>query len=202
MAKTIKSKRISITTFDKVMRETSTPIKTIQWNGIDITIKHTISFKDVLTFVSNVTNSCFATDGSYLPEVKPFAIKCCVLEMYANFTLPANVEHKYDLVYNTDAFDTVIEHINIRQLNEIVDAISDKVDNVANANIEAINRQMSDIYTAFDGLQKQIGGIFNGLNSEDVLNFMTAVTESKLDEEKLVDAYIGTNKATDGKDGE
>ena len=118
--------------------------------------------------------------------------------MYANFTLPANVEHKYDLVYNTDAFDTVIEHINIRQLNEIVDAISDKVDNVANANIEAINRQMSDIYTAFDGLQKQIGGIFSGLNSEDVLNFMTAVTESKLDEGKLVDAYMGANK-TDGE---
>lgn len=199
MAKNIKSKRISITALDKVMRATNVPVKTIEWNGIDITIKHTLSFKDVLTFVDNVANSCFATDSRYLPEVKVFAIKCCVLEMYANFTLPSNIEHKYDLVYNTNAFDTVIENINIKQLNEIVDAISDKVENMAKANIETINKQMSEIYTAFDGLQKQIGTVFSGLNSEEVINFIGAVTDGKLDENKLVEAYMESNKSKDGE---
>ena len=199
MAKTLKSKKISITTLDKVMRETQTPVVNVDWHGVEITIKNTLPFRDVLAFVDSVSKSCFASaTNAYLPEVKVFAIKCCVLEMYANFSLPANVEHKYDLVYNTDAFDVVLEHINIKQLNEIVDAISEKVENMAQANVEAINKQMNEIYAAFDGLQKQIGGIFSGVSSEDISKFVNAVSDGELDENKLMQAYAKLN-SNEGK---
>lgn len=200
MAKNVKSKKISITAFDKIMRNTYTPVETVEWNSVEITIRKSLPLRDVLTFVDTVAKSCFNSETSeYLPEVKVFAIKCCVLEMYANFALPSNVEHKYDLVYNTNAFDTVIEHINMRQLNEIVDAISEKVDNIARANIETINKQMNDIYKAFDGLQNQFTKMFSGISSEDMSGFVQAVSEGKLDEEKLVKAYITQSKEKDGE---
>ena len=200
MAKNVKSKKISITTFDKIMRNTYTPVETVEWNGVVITIRKSLPLRDALTFVDTVAKSCFNSETSeYLPEIKVFAIKCCVLEMYANFALPSNVEHKYDLVYNTDAFDTVIEHINMRQLNEIVDAISEKVDNIARANIETINKQMNDIYRAFDGLQNQFTKMFAGITSEDMSGFVQAVSEGKLDEEKLVKAYMTQSKEKDGE---
>lgn len=200
MAKNVKSKKISITAFDKIMRNTHTPVETVEWNGVEITIRKSLPLRDVLTFVDTVSKSCFNSETSeYLPEVKVFAIKCCVLEMYANFALPSNVEHKYDLVYNTNAFDTVIEHINMRQLNEIVDAISEKVDNIARANIETINKQMNDIYRAFDGLQNQFTKMFSGISSEDMSGFVQAVSEGKLDEEKLVKAYMTQSKEKDGE---
>lgn len=199
MAKTIKSKRISITTFDKAMKAMSVPVKTVEWNGIEIEIKHTLPLKDVLTFVENVASSCFATDNSYLPEIKVFAIKCSVLEMYANFTLPANVEHKYDLIYNTDAFDVVAEHINAKQFNEIVEAINEKVYNSADANVAMANQKINEIYTAFDGLLTQVGDVFSGLSSDEIISFMSAVTNSRLDESKIVEAYKATSKAKDGE---
>lgn len=200
MAKTIKTKKISVSTFDKIMRDTSTPVETVEWNGIEITIKKTLSLREMLAFVDSVTKSCFMSDtGAYLPEVETFVIKCCVLEMYANFTLPSNVEHKYDLIYNTDAFDVVIEHINMKQFNEIVDAISAKVENMAQANIETINTQMQEICLAFNNLQKQVDDIFSGFNAEDMSKFMGAIADGKLDEGKLVQAYMEQGKTKDGE---
>ena len=200
MAKTIKTKKISVTAFDKVMRDTRVAAQTVEWNGIEITIKHTLSLKDMLAFVDSVTKSCFLSENNaYIPEVKAFAIKCCVLELYANFVLPANVEHKYDLVYNTDAFDVVIQYVNMKQLNEIVDAISDKVDNLAQANIEAVQKQMYDMCSTLNDLQKQISSVFDGINSEDVSKFIGAVAEGGLDEEKLVQAYFKHEKEETGE---
>lgn len=198
MAKTLKSKKISITALDKVVRETQTPIVNVDWHGVEITVKNTLSFRDVLAFVDSVSKSCFSSaTNAYLPEVKVFAIKCCVLEMYANFSLPANVEHKYDLVYNTDAFDVVLEHINVKQFNEIVDAINEKVKNMAQANAETINKQMNEIYAAFDGLQKQIEGIFSGISPEEISKFINAVSNGELNEDKLIQAYVKLNSNED-----
>lgn len=200
MAKTIGAKRISVTALDKIMKETSTPPKTVEWNGLEVTIKHTIPFKDMLVFVDSVTKSCFESDaGAYLPEIRKFAIRCCVLEMYANFTLPSNVEHKYDLVYNTDAVDTVIKHVNTDQLKEILDAIEEKTAALAKANIESVNRQINDVYVAFDNLQRQISNVFSGINEEDINKFMGAVSDSKLDESKLIQAYIEQSKESAGE---
>lgn len=56
MAKTLKSKKISITTLDKVMRETQAPVVNIDWHGVEITIKNTLPFRDVLAFVVVLRN--------------------------------------------------------------------------------------------------------------------------------------------------
>lgn len=200
MANNTKSKKISITTFDKIMREKNIPIEIVKWHGIDITIRKTLPLKDALIFVDTVSKSCFESKtGTYMPEVKVFAMKCCILEMYANFTLPSNVEHKYDLIYNTDAVDVVLEHINMRQLNELTDAISEKVDNMAQANIENINKQMSDVYNAFDKLQNQFEQILSGVKAEDVSKLVQSIADGNLDEDKLVKAYISQDKAKLGE---
>lgn len=191
MANVKSNKKISITTFEKIMKENYTPTKTVEWNGVEITIKPTLSFKEVLSFVDNVTKSCFTTDGgTYIPEVKEFVIKCCILEMYANFAMPTNVERKYDLVYCTDAVNVVMDNINRIQLGEIIDAINDKIDNLAQANIEAVNRQMNELYSAFDNLQEQLAGIFAGIGTDEISKLIGAISGDKFDETKLVQAYI------------
>lgn len=193
-------KKISITTFDKIMPDKDDLYETIEWNGIAITIRKSLSLKQVLAFVDGVSKSCFdSKTNAYLPEVKVFAIKCFILEMYANFSLPANVEYRYDLIYNTDAVDEVVKHINTRQLDEIIDAINDKVDNISRMNIETVNKQINDVYSAFDTLQKQFEQIFSSVNPDDVSAFIQAVSSDKLDEEKLVQAYVQHGKPSDGE---
>lgn len=88
MAKNINTKKISVAAFDKIMRNSCSTVETIEWNGVEITLRKTLPLKDVISFVNLVAKSCFDyATNAYLPEVKVFAIKCCILEMYANFSL-------------------------------------------------------------------------------------------------------------------
>ena len=195
MVKNIKTKRISITTLDKIMKEKCTSTKSVIWNDVEITVQRTLPYIDVLNFVNLVVRSCFDTEtNEYFPEVKAFAIRCCVLEKYANFSLPSNIERRYDLVYNTDAYETVIQHINADQFNEILDAIDKKVENLANANVAAINKQINTIYNMFNSLQEQFNEIFSGITPEDASKFMQTIADGKFDEEKLVQAYMAQSK--------
>ena len=200
-------KKISISAFENIMKDTYTSTKTIAWNGVEITIQRTLSFKDFLTFVDTVVKNCFSIDNNaYMPEIKDFAIRCCVLEMYANFALPINVERKYDLAYCTDAVQTVISEINPEQYNVLISAIDSKIENMAQANIEALNKQMSEISSAFENMQNQMSGVFEGVGAEEMSKLIGAISDGSFDESKLVQAYIDqTNLKADSEvtgDGE
>lgn len=185
-----KIKKISVNAFEKAMKETYTPTETFDWNGIEVTVKKNLSLKEMLEFVDSVVKSCFTKDtNAYMPEIKDFATKVCVLEKYANFAMPRNAEAQYTLIYQTDAVERVLSYVNLQQFNEICDAIDKKVENLAQANIEAVNRQMDELYNAFDNLQSQLAGLFEGVNNDDIRAVAGALANGTLDEEKLVKAY-------------
>lgn len=185
-----KNKRISVNAFEKVMKDIYIPTEVFDWNGIEVTVKNTLSFKEMLEFVDSVVKSCFMKDtNAYTPEIKDFVTKVCILEKYANFTMPKSVEAQYSLVYQTDAVARVLNYVNPQQLNEICDAITKKIDNLAQANIEAVNKQMNELYNAFDNLQSQLASLFDGVNNGDILALTSALANGTFDEEKLVKAY-------------
>lgn len=186
-----KIKKISVNAFENVMKETYEPTVTFDWNGVEVTVKKTLSLREMLELVDGVVKSCFSSEtNAYLPEIRDFATKVCILEKYANFTMPSNVEAQYALVYCTDAVERVLEHVNAGQFNDIDYAISKKVDNLAQANIEAVNRQMNELYNSFDNLQNQLVGLFDGVNNADIQAVAGALANGTLDEERLVKAYM------------
>lgn len=192
-----KIKKVSINAMDKIIKETNNPVEVFEWQGIEVTVTNTLSLTKMLEFVNNVVESCFTADeGRYMPEVKDFVIKSNVLEMYANFNLPSNLDHRYEIIYNTDVFEAVLDRINSTQFKEMLNAIEHKLDNMAQANIEQINRQMGEIYANLDNMQEQFANIFDGIDSGDMSKLVSALAGGKFDEEKIVDMYI--NK----KDGE
>lgn len=191
-----KTKKISVNAFQKVMKETYSPTYTFDWNGIEVTVNKTLSLKDMLEFVDDVVKSCFTEETNrYLPEVKDFVIRVCILEKYANFTMPQNLENQYELVYCTDAVQQVMKYINPEQYNSIITSIENKINNIAQANIEAINQQMNELFNSFDNLQDKLGGLFAGLNSDDITNLTKAIADGGLDNEKLVEVYMNKSRA-------
>lgn len=185
-----KVKKISINAWEQVMKDTYTHTSTVDWNGVEITIINTLPMKEMLTFVDNVVRSCFTQDTlTYIPEVKDFAIKSSLVEMYTNVSLPSNLATRYDMIYRTDLVDTILKSINIAQYSEMFAAIEDKIANIAQANIEATHRQMNELYAAFDNMQKQIAEMFAGIGADDMTKLVSALANSALDERKLVDAY-------------
>lgn len=190
-----KIKKISINAMDKVIKDTYTPTTTIKWNDLEIIIKRVLTFTDVLEFVDNVTKTCFTRDTeTYMPEVKDFAIKSNILEKYTNLTLPNNIEHRYEIIYHTDIIETVLNYINNQQFSEMTTSIDAKIKNLNQANIERINKQMSDLNTAFENLQDFIEKALNSINIDDASNLIDTILHENLDEAKLVEAYLEQSK--------
>lgn len=191
-----KTKKISISTFDKIVKESYDPVATVEWHGQEIVIKRTLSFKEMIEFVDSVTKTCFALNtNAYMPEVKDFAIKSNILEKYANFSLPNNLEHRYELIYFSDAVEVVLNYINHQQFDEVMASIDAKINNLAQSNIEAMNKQMNELYTAFANLQAQLEGLFSGVKTENFNALISAFGNGGLNEDKLVEAYLAKTKS-------
>ena len=198
MAKT--EKRISINTMDKIMKERFDNTITEQWCDIDVRIKKTLSFTEMMEFVNDVVLSCFQEDCGFVPEVMDFAIKSNILSKYANFSLPDNLEHRYEIIYKTDAVEMVCGKINNTQLNEIVSSIKNKVKFLCDSNALMIKRQVNDLISAFNNLQERTAGMFDGVSSEDIAKLADVLSSGELDENKIVEAYINHTKPNESVD--
>ena len=189
-----KTKKISVNAFEKVMNDTYIPVKVVEWNGLEITIQKTLPLSDMLSFIENVVKSCFRGDsGEYEPAAKDFAIRTMILEKYANFAMPQNLGHQYDLLYCTDACETVLKHINTAQFEEIFSAIDDKIDYMKQANIFAFKKQMNSFTAALENFEEQM----SQFDTEDIGKLMGTLSGSKIDEDKLVKAYIENKMSAD-----
>ena len=186
-------KRISISVMDKIIKEHFENTTTEQWYGIEVQIKKTLSFTEMMEFVNDVVLSCFQEDGGFVPEVMDFAIRSNILSKYANFSLPDKLEHRYEIIYKTDIIDLVCSRINGAQLNEIVASINRKVEFLCDSNALMIKRQVND-------LQARTEGMFNGISSDDIAKLANVLSSGELDEGKIVEAYLDKTRPAESSE--
>lgn len=184
-----KTNKISINSFEKAMKENFNDIVVVKWYGVDIEIKPTISLVDAAEFISNIVSAAISDDGDYMPEFVDFVMRCNVLTKYANFTISDNTEKTYDLVYKTNAFDTVIEQINKRQLDAIMNSSMQKIEFEKQVALSNITRDTIDAIEAINKMQRQMEEILDGISNEDMQRFVNAVGENEIDYDELVRAY-------------
>lgn len=190
-----KIKKISVTAFEKAIDSFYEPTTNVEWNGLTLVIKRHLNLAEVAKFVDVCVKACFnPDDASYAPEAKDLAIRSCIVAFYTNVTLPDNIAKQYELIYHSMILDAITLNVDQIQLNAIIKAIDDKVEHLASANIELVNKQMNDLYGALDGVQKQMSEMFSGVSAEDIKSVMGALTSGGVDEEKLVKAYMANKK--------
>lgn len=190
-----KEKKISIRAMDEVLKRDYQPTVQCEWNDVEVTIKRTLSFKEMLEFVNDVVMSCFREDGSFLPEVRDFVVRSNILTRYANFSLPDNLEHRYELVYCTDAEELVRRYINETQIDEIERAIDRKLQELCRSNAVGIQRQMSQLLANLDEVQQKAEQMIGSVTKEDLEKLIGALGNGAVDEEKLVQAYMNQKPA-------
>lgn len=197
MAKIVetKNRRISINAMDSIMKTQYENIVTECWNEIDITIKRTISLGDMLSFVNDVVASCFQDNGEFMPEVLDFAIRSNIILKYSNVSLPDKLEHRYAILYCTDIVNFVRGYADQEQVDEIINAIHQKVDYLCNTNVRAIQSKLNELISAFDNLQSKTADVFNNISSEDVAKLASVLSSGDLSEDKIVAAYMDRVKA-------
>ena len=186
-----KTKKISINAFERVMKDNENTL-VLDWHGIEVTVVKSISLKDMIAFVNYVVNNCISDEGDYLPEAENFAFKVALLEKYANFTLPTNVEDKYDLVMRTDAADTVLSRVNQNQIRDISEAIDKKISNKLSMNTNLMLCKIQSLCEAIEGATDSMSEALNGVSSDELSKFVKAMTNGEIDEEKIVKTYISS----------
>lgn len=190
-----KTKKISVNAFEKAVDSIYEPTTNVEWNGLTLVIKRHLNLAEVVKFVDVCVKACFNPDDtSYAPEAKDLAIRGCIVAFYTNVTLPDNIVKQYELIYHSRILDVVMPNIDQIQLDAIIKAIDDKVEHLASANIEFVDKQINDLLGALDGVQKQMSDIFGGIDAEDIKSIIGALTSGVIDEEKLVKAYMDSKK--------
>lgn len=190
-------KKVSISSLDNVVKEQRTEKIVDTWHDIEVTVKPSISFTETLEFANDVTMSCFSDENGFVPEVMDFAIKSNILSKYANFSLPDNLEHRHEIIYNTDAVQFVCQRINMEQLREITASIDRKIAYLCNSNIMGIQRQMTELIGAFEKMQQSTAEMFSNITPEDMIKVIGALDNGAFNEEKLASAYLAQTKPAD-----
>ena len=111
---------ISVNKLESVMRMDTTTIPMPGVEGVDIVVRHRLPLIEMMMFVDSIVTACVDDEtGEYHPELFELASKECVLTMYANFRLPKDIEKMYDLLYNTDMVELVLDHVDEEQYRDI-----------------------------------------------------------------------------------
>lgn len=194
-----KVKRIPINALEKAITGyAGEPVVKKEWHGLEITIKRGLCLKDYMQFVNDVTNMCFDENGVYMPEIRDFAMRCNLLEMYVNLTLPKNVEDKYQIVYAFDGYNMIMDEIDRTQFDAMVRAIDEKIQYVVDSNIETIKSKIVEMFSSLSALENKFQSMLEGVDGDTINKLVGAIADNKLDEEKLVRAFVSTGSVPNG----
>lgn len=195
-----KIKKVSINAFEKVVKENFENTVTKEWFGIPITITRTISFEEVATFVAEVAENCFLSDGRYIPEAMQPLIYCGIIRHYTNINLPSNLSYAYDLVMQSGIVEFVMSDINDSQLSDIVNAIKDRVDYSCDVKTDQFNKAIEEMSLSMSRIKDATGDIFEQLSTDDIKKVINVYGDDQAVEERIVKEYMKQKKMleTDG----
>lgn len=197
MAKDIE--RVSINKFEMALEKENVITETlVDTEDVTIQIKKTISLPEMMLFVQEVVEACIdGENGEYIPEAYDFAIRTAVLTHYANFAMPGNLEKQYWLVYNTRAFQQVMNHINEQQFGDIIRAIDRKVKFMLDVMSSAAVSKINEVIAKFNDIAETGEKVFGSASADEVANFMNGISKLKDVKEEDIAKVILDSKAGD-----
>ena len=175
-----------------------------QYAGIQFKVKRIISFTDMITFVDNVSRGCFDYEtGEYYPEARDYGFKVSVFEMYTDIELPEDSSERYAFIYGDDnLFYYIISRINKGQFDAIQDSIEERINNTLNLNTDNVNRQLNELHTQLTNIATGFSSVLGGVSGEDIKKILSSISKGRIDEEKLMKAWIDAKNDGKGEDGQ
>lgn len=191
-------KRVTVNALERVVKEYAAMGQEwatdviVTWAGMGVTVHRVLPLQTMMEFVERVAKSCFDTEtGEYIPEVKDFAIRSNILDTYANFTLPKNIDQQYRFVYGTDAVDIVLQNVSQKQFKEILRAIDAKIEYLVRTDIERIRHDVANAVQAINDIATRFSALMEWTAPGDVERLLSSIgKDGAFDEEKLVKAFL------------
>ena len=167
-----KKKKVTINALEKATKEQYEPTTTVEWHGIEVVIKKTLSLGEMLGVVQGVVDVCFNQEtGTYMPELKDYAMRIMVLENYANITMPSNLDKQYELVNTSDLFEIILSRVNQAQFHNICMAIDQKL----MYNIEVARQQKTGLKAELENVLTQVTEFLEGADEDALKQIVEAL---------------------------
>lgn len=99
------------------------PYKLINWHGVKIQVRHTLSPHEYMAVVQNILDMCRAPDGSIAVELLDCATKIMVIGVFASVSVPNDFENIFRIVYDSDLYDVIYEAANKKQIEAIIQSV-------------------------------------------------------------------------------
>ena len=187
------TERVDLSEFKKVAMPEGNEFEELEWRGLKIRVRHMLDLAGVIKFVSYVTESCFDSEtGEYLPEIRDFAERSALIQLYTNIDLPEETSEQYELLYSNDLIESIRNSgiIDCAQINVIDDAIDDKIYYLTSMDIYRIKNGFESLVDGLSELEKSFGEIFDSIDSDSISKIADAVDDGMFDEAKLAKAII------------
>lgn len=191
----IETKKISVGAMDRAVKDEALYTEHDFYGEVMI-VKRKLDLNDMVTFVNVVADGVFTEDGEYMPEGGDFAERCALLELYANFRLPTNVEKRYALVYSdvmSDAVHTIMENIDEAQYEAIMNAVYAKRNYRIRTDIRTAEKKVDALIQTIDELGRQINDVFGGMSEDEMKGIFSSLAKG-VDEGKIMEAYIASKE--------
>lgn len=166
-------------------------------------IKEFLTLDEAITFVEAATESYFP-QGDYSEFVGDVATAILAVETYTNLELPEDVSEKYAVILAKHLVPIIERNVNYEQYYSLVDSIDENVKERRRLSERNIEKELDKISLLFENIAGNTEDIMNSLDVNDVKTLLSATSEGKIDEEKLVKAYskIMLNKDNEAVDTE
>lgn len=188
-----KNERISINQFELSLTDDNVVFETLEnTTNIKIQIKKTISLTEMIEFVKEVVESCIDIENAeFIPEAYDFAIREAVLTKYANFELNGSLDKRYYLLYNTGAFNQVMNHVNNEQFQTIIAAIDRKIRFMLDVMSSTAISKINEVINKFNEIAESGEGLFGSASAENISNIISAAEKLKgLDKDDVARAVL------------
>lgn len=161
--------------------------------GYVFMLRHVIGIQDVSEIVWRVVQACFIDDGEYRPEFRDFMLRSEVIDKYTNIMLPDDIHERYDILYRSGIFGTVISNINSDQFDQIMHSIDLKVKYISDSNVSMIESKINEVYESIKDVITKMNATLDGVDNDALVGFINAFSKG-LDEMKLAKALLSESK--------
>ena len=163
----------------------------VTYGEMTLNVKRYLSLGEAMLFVDYVVKGCYGSNGEYMPEIRNFLTDCAILAFYGGLTLPEDIQERYDMVTRGKKLTLEIKNaVDYDQLVEITDAITERINIINAMNAHQVEQRLNEVVAAFEDVTNKMTGLFGGIDVKDVENVIKAVGDGKVDEEKLMKAYL------------
>lgn len=191
------AKKVSVSQLKKLI----TPIEetVVDVCGLQVKVKPILTFADTIGFTSEAVRSIIdEVDENVAYELYDFIIKSLTLKYFTNISLPNDINEQYQLVYETQLFNNVVQAIDDKFYTNLIKAVNNKIQ-FELQKIQNHIKVKSDLYISQikDEVQKMLN-VYNTIaelyqnTDPDMVNTLIPklVNLPKLDEKEIVKAVI------------